>query len=238
LLEAVAVIIALANAPLAPAPCSAPAPIISTSDADAPAAKPSTAPPRRGDAPIPWRATHPLRWSDFRGRAPAESDHSAETATTLRMQAAVKIVTLRNGTQWECVVSLRELTTEALFEPAKSWVRSGHTNAELLAHEQLHFDLAHLQARHGAARAVRELAPQTFTARAPSEELAVSTARAKFDRALERFTREEQDALSERNRRYDAETGHGTKSAEQERWAKTIERELRELGVPRRPRRS
>lgn len=238
MLMVAAAIVILAQAPPTPASCDTPPSVVSTNGTEHPAAAAPAETRLRTEAPISWSAARPLRWSDFRGKVPATAAHSAETATTLRMQAAMKIVTTRSGTQWECVVTLRELTTEALFEPGQSWVRPAHKSGDLLAHEQLHFDLAHIQARRAATRAARELAPLSFTARAQNEELAVSTARAKFDRALDRFTREEQDALSGRNRSYDADTGHGTKGEEQERWAKLIERELRELGAARRARRS
>lgn len=206
-------------------------------------------------APIAWSAKRALKWSDFRGAPPSANDseqrpsgtpdrerhsgsrssHAALTTCTLRISVTDSASSeQQRGGQWRCTVRLSSVKAEALFEPSKSWVRPGAESTALLAHEQIHFDLGHIQSCRALARITRELASQTFTAQGTDSRMAESAARGKFTRAADRIIAEERAALNARNELYDAETAHGTKPDEQKRWAEMIERELRELGEYRR----
>jgi len=179
---------------------------------------------------IPWSVDRPLRWSDFRGAVPAPTPHAAFTECKLRITADVSITTTPQGNGWHCTVKLGPSSTSAVFEPSKSWSKPDLRSDALLAHEQIHFDLAHIQARRAAVRVVRDLGSRSFTAFAEDESRAIEAAQSKFNDAFTKLTREEHETLGRRNRQYDEETAHGMKSAEQQRWADAIARELRELG--------
>ncbi|MBM4112134.1 MAG: hypothetical protein FJ253_01990 [Phycisphaerae bacterium] len=193
--------------------------------------------PSRPAASIAWKASRPLRWSDFQGAVPENESHAAFTECTLTIKTTSTTTTTpeRNG-WWSAAVKLDRVSAEAVFQPMKSWVRPGAANDSLLAHEQIHFDLAHLQARASIGAIVLALGDTTFTARGPDEASALAAARSKYDREIERLTKAQHDALARRNREYDEHTSHGSKPAEQQRWSEMIARELRGIGEPRPPR--
>lgn len=200
-----------------------------------------SAPPSatRTAEPIAWRISRPLKWSDFQGSVPSNADpgHAAMTTATLSLSVVVKSTSSQRGAgPWTCEVVLGSVKADAAFEPSKSWVRAGSQRPDLLAHEQIHFDLAHIQAVRAPDAVLRALRGRSFSATAPTEEAALKAARAKLDRELEPLLAAQHQELEERNRQYDAETAHGAKQAEQKRWSDRIERELLDLGVPRRKR--
>ncbi|MBX3356370.1 MAG: hypothetical protein KF724_11810 [Phycisphaeraceae bacterium] len=161
--------------------------------------------------------------------------HAAMTACTLQIHYSDRATSEQRtrGGWWTCTVQLASVRTEALFDPSKSWVKADLKSDALLAHEQIHFDLVHIQARRAAARISRELGAKAFTAEAATEREARDLARARWIEEIERLVAEERAELNERNRLYDAETEHGTRAVEQQRWARLVERELRELGIRR-----
>ena len=158
------------------------------------------------------------------------------TACTLRISVSDTSTTTlqeRDG-PWQCSVRLNSARSESHFLPAKSWVREGTQSSALLAHEQIHFDMTHIQGTRAVARLQRELASKTYTSQGADERSAEDAARGKFKRDYDRIIAEEQAALVARNKQYDADTAHGMKPDEQKRWATMIARELRDLGERRR----
>ncbi len=148
---------------------------------------------------VPWRADRPLTWADFQGAPPRGNDRDAYTyygisASSERDERG------RITAEVSCV-----------FMPEKSWVRPpAKASAQLLAHEQLHFDLAELHAR----RFARELPAQ----------LKGADPEAAFQRAHDRMM----VRLREEQERYDRETDHGRDAAAQARWAAEVQRRLSE----------
>jgi len=198
-------------------------------------AAPRAAPTARDTVPIEWKASRPLRWSDFRAPVPDPSPtHAALTGCTLSITTDVALSTRSQGNGWHCTLTLGPSRAIAAFQPSKSWAKPDDRTDALLAHEQIHFDLAHIQARRAAARLLREFGSRSFIGLGADEAAANAAARAKFDKAFATLTREEHETLARRNREYDEQTAHGTKDADQKRWAEQIERELLELGEPRR----
>jgi hypothetical protein len=107
--------------------------------------------PLRAQTNIPWSAERPLTWADFQGTPPRGIDRDAYTYYGISASFE------RDGEG--------RITAEVscVFMPAESWVRPpAKASAPLLAHEQLHFDLAELHAR----RFAREL-PASSGVRAP-----------------------------------------------------------------------
>lgn len=204
-------------------------------------APPSVPDPRPGTPPLQpfaWSAKRPLRWSDFRGAIPTpDPGHAAFTECTVKIRTSSKITTSSRGALWSATATFERATAEALFEPSRSYVRRGAENAALLAHEQIHFDLGHLQALKAVERITGELGSKSFTASGTSEKGAFDAAQAKIDREVDRISEEERAALAKLNEQYDHETAHGSKPQEQKRWSDRVERQLRDRGIalPKRP---
>ncbi|HEV2425254.1 MAG TPA: hypothetical protein VGZ29_10545 [Terriglobia bacterium] len=92
---------------------------------------------------LTWTQHPKLTWDDFRGRPPQSAAYpSAESDTGFRF-----VLVCRSG--------LLDVEAVAFFSPGGSWVKPNDRNAELLRHEQGHFDLAELYALK-LRRAVRD----------------------------------------------------------------------------------
>ena len=99
---------------------------------------------------------------------------------------------------------------DAYFIPSRSWVRE--RSERLLAHEQLHFDIAELYAR-GARKKISEL-----------RQMGVRDV-AEYNFAIQKVLEESNDT----DRLYDRETIHGAISEKQKRWEREIALELQVL---------
>ena len=147
---------------------------------------------------------HPaLSWNDFKGRARRNTgEPSAMTDTGFRVQL-------------ECRNGVLDIRVEAEFYPGSSWVKAGRKSAELLRHEQGHFDLTELYARK-IRKAIRE-------ARIGCEDDRRAEAAGKkiFEELDREWEREE--------KRYDVETKDGTDWGKQREALERIGRELGEL---------
>ena len=143
---------------------------------------------------IEWAAYRSLSWEDFKGVAD-ENSHG-DASTSIRISAKPY---LKRGKIFYDV--------NAFFLPEKSWYKNKSEN--LLAHEQLHFDLAELYARK-----VRYL---------------ISDYRKMGVKDHKKYHAAIQQLLNESNRidqQYDYETLHGSLKAKQASWERTIRLEL------------
>jgi len=148
------------------------------------------------DELLEWNPFYRLSWSDFSGKPNTESH--ADAASVVRIVAKP----FRFGGRLHSDV-------RAYFNRTKSWRRD--VSDKLLAHEQLHFDIAELYARKIRKR-IDEL--MALGVRDP-----------------ERIQREVTKLLEESNgvdTRYDAETLHGAMRESQQRWSDAIEKRLLE----------
>lgn len=143
---------------------------------------------------IVWQADRKLSWSDFRGSVNYNSHGDAATAVRISAQPYYERSKLR-------------YKIEATFIPTKSWYKT--PSESLLAHEQLHFDIAELYARK-ARRKVQELKSNNV-------------------RDIELYNAAIQEILNESNDvdvAYDIETLHGSLPKAQESWTFRIALEL------------
>lgn len=143
---------------------------------------------------ISWNEFYKLQWHDFRGVPDENSRGDAGAA----VQIKAKPFLVKKEIRYDVV---------ALFDRNKSWARD--RSPSLLAHEQLHFDIAELYARE-IRKKVNE-----FNERGVSD---LST----YNTAI-------QELLLESNRadeQYDLETLHGALSKKQEAWVKKVEEDL------------
>lgn len=147
---------------------------------------------------IAWSATDPLVWTDFSGPVDEESPMTAHTRS-------------RWEVTWDCAAGTFELKATALFDKEGSW-RKSDAFADLLAHEQLHFDIAELYAR----KLRRHFALLPDPCAMDNDEIRAEVAE----------IREDWHACEER---YDAETDHSRDREAQARWAAEIRQQLQAL---------
>jgi len=146
---------------------------------------------------ISWNEFYRLQWHDFRGVPDENSRGDAGAA----VQIKAKPFLVKKEIRYEVV---------ALFNRNKSWARDH--SPSLLAHEQVHFDIAELYARKIRKR-VNEL-----------NERGVSD--------LSTYNTAIQKLLLESNRadeQYDLETLHGALSKKQTAWVTKVKEDLSNL---------
>lgn len=146
---------------------------------------------------ISWNEFYRLQWHDFQGVPDENSRGDAGTA----VQIKAKPFLVKKEIRYEVV---------ALFNRNKSWARD--RSPSLLAHEQLHFNIAELYARK-IRKKVNEL-----------NERGVSD--------LSTYNTAIQKLLLESNRtdeQYDLETLHGALSKKQTAWVKKVNEDLSNL---------
>ena len=146
---------------------------------------------------IEWTPHYAICWNDFKGTPGVEAIGDAGTAVTIK----AKPYMIKNKIHY---------SVRALFNKTKSWYRD--QSSALLAHEQLHFDIAELYARK-ARKKIKEL---SLTG----------------EKDLKVYNREIQKILNESNladQRYDAETLHGSMVKKQKEWVDKVKAELQSL---------
>lgn len=147
---------------------------------------------------VGWSAELPLRWSDFTGQPDNPDDvYAAATYAGLEMRVAE---VSRSG---QVIYKVR-----AIFDSHRSWVHPHRMDDYVLAHEQLHFDIAEAYAR----RLERKLNALKLKVR--DKEVA--------KRLLQRYN----DAQHKDQQRYDKECVHGLNREKQVEWRQRMDREL------------
>lgn len=148
-------------------------------------------------AELSWNEFYRLQWDDFQGEPDKNSLGDAATA----VQIKAKPFLVKKKIQYDVV---------ALFNRKKSWYRD--QSASLLAHEQLHFDIAELYARK-IRRKIDEMNKQGIN-------------------DIKTYNAAIQELLAESNevdRQYDVETLHGAMTRKQAAWSSKVKAELASL---------
>jgi hypothetical protein len=156
-------------------------------------------------AGLAWNEFYKLKWTDFAGKPTENAAGDAGTVVQIKAKPFV-------------VKDKIEYDIQTFFDREKSWKRA--ETAELLAHEQLHFDLAELYARK-----IRQK---------------VAELQAAGVKELKTYNLEVQKILSESNEtdmNYDIETLHGVMEKKQAAWAASVKKELAELEKFKKPKR-
>ena len=152
-----------------------------------------------------WNEFYKLQWDDFQGEPDKGSLGDAGTA----VQIKAKPYLVKKEIRYD---------VEALFNRKKSWARD--TSPSLLAHEQLHFDIAELYARK-IRKKIRELQKQRVND--------IKT----FNEAIQTLLIESNEVDAQ----YDLETLHGALSRKQAEWSSRIKQELASLRIYKKPKR-
>ena len=145
---------------------------------------------------IVWSKNYRLKWSDFKGLPDKNSSFEAVTTSTLKTD-----VNLHNNQKIEYEI-------KAIFEKNKSWTKSD--GIELLAHEQLHFDMAELVLR----KMRKKLSKYKFI---DVEDL---------NKVVNLYFKEAAKERSELGQKYDDETEHGINKEYQNKWKLLIASEM------------
>ena len=186
---------------------------------------------------VEWSAARKLTRGDFEGDVPNTATY--QSRSWIRIEAS-----------WRCISDALNTTINAVFDPARSWWLGSQWNpwedvdsrrkwlsrsradlenkrhialseADLLRHEQLHFDLAELT----AAKIRRRLSELKGPCALPDR-----------DAVVEKIVVELTDEFGKEQTRYDAETAHGTKPQVQQQWEKRVERVFQASPTPHGPR--
>jgi hypothetical protein len=150
------------------------------------------------DNSIPWQAGSKLIWTDFKGK-PDASSYKAFTESEIKMEFSAK-----NN---EAHISIK-----TFFDKTKSWVKD--RTDELLAHEQLHFDITELWAR----KFRQKVKGKTFSFKT-------------FQKELKAIQNEIYKGSKEMQTDYDKETQHSVVVASQKKWGKKIAEDLQKLNA-------
>jgi hypothetical protein len=146
---------------------------------------------------IVWNEYRPLRWDDFQGKR--SEDAAGDAGTVVQIKAKPYMV--KDNVKYD---------VSAVFVKTKSW--SDAQSPELLAHEQLHFDIAELYARK-----IR----QEIAALSEAGENEVKV----YNRAIQKLLHESNEV----DIQYDLETLHGALQKKQSAWSADVKKQLQEL---------
>ena len=146
-----------------------------------------------------WQPFNPLKWEDFKGSRPDQ--YHGDAGSMVKIKAVPYFVKKRI-----------KYDVYTLFNKTKSWALA--QSPQLLAHEQLHFDIAELYARKIRKRILQ-------LSREPGK---------KSD--LKIYNNEIRKLLKESNefdRLYDIETLHGSLPKKQKEWQNKVKNSLSAL---------
>ncbi len=154
--------------------------------------------PRNCKDCVAWSETRPLRWSDFKGTPKRLSPNAAMTDSGMSIEL-------------KCDGRSSKAVVRSYFNPHSSWTKDNRS-AELLKHEQLHFDITELF--------VRKLRRQLSVFENDCEQLSKHI-QEYYDSNYKEFVAYQDQ--------YDKETEHSIDKAMQREWEEKVSQELEEL---------
>ena len=143
-------------------------------------------------------------WSKFKkvSRDPSGENMDAETVTEYQAN------NMKIAKQGNAVVYV-SVSVKIFVNSQESWALTGHTNAELLKHEQGHYDISALAARTFYNSVLKLSAPDLNA----------------LDLASKKLNAEMKTKIEDVNKRYDIQTSHSRNKTAQNKWNKAIEME-------------
>ena len=156
--------------------------------------------PRDVERSFEWNAARPLRWADFLGPARAAAGPAvvAETSCGIAIETNLALSADR--------VKVFVYNT---FDRYESWVKPGKASADVLEHEQGHWNICAIYTNRMQARFDRA-------------HITGATLQSEVPAIYNDVSRE----YLERQAQYEQETAHGTIADAQRRWTQTIDAEL------------
>lgn len=150
-----------------------------------------------------WEA-NALTWKNFKAAPDLNSPFSANTSSGISYSWSMKGSAAGKEFNYEVI---------SFFIPGKSWVKGGGASVNLLAHEQLHFDITELHAR----KLRKALVEFDFD----------NARNLKADLQMLYKTIEQERAFMQH--KFDAETRHSQNEPAQLEWRRFVAEELKKL---------
>lgn len=151
------------------------------------------------DDKITWNKERRLKWEDIKGIPDPGSSSGSITYSSIGYSASVKKDSLY-------------VTVTCFFNKEKSWVKEDHKTADLLNHEQGHFDLNEIYAR----KLRKQLATYPFE-------------RATLKKSIQELYEGIWKECMSIQQQYDAETESSSNTTVQKRWDLKIKQDLKNL---------
>jgi len=149
---------------------------------------------------IPWEEETKLKWSDFKGKANKMSNYEALTYAGIEFQVGYQ------GNDYQ-------ISIVSTFDKKSSWTKE-KKDAELLQHEQLHFDITELYAR----KFRRIILEKNF-----------KTTGKDLIKEIQKINKEIGGELKAMQNQYDKQSNHSNNKKMQKYWEEKIYTELKEL---------
>lgn len=162
---------------------------------------------------VNWDSSTPITWDLFQGPPPADAAQRTEAAAihmTVRWHASYS-VSSTDGLTW--LGQVAAITVTNTMEPSESWVVPGKAYANVLRHEQSHFDLNEAY-RRKLECVLQDTSPCSDATQQGAINLLYSSLHQTANAILQK--------LSEMQSLYDSQTSHGTNGSEQNRWDQLI----------------
>ncbi|HEY8202370.1 MAG TPA: hypothetical protein VII47_13580 [Actinomycetota bacterium] len=181
-----------------------------------------------------------LTWKDFKGKVPAGAIFDAETFSGIDPQGLVrKYKVSKAGSDWEVdgEVDVTKLNLKAFMRQGKSWVRKAKKSADLLRHEQGHFDIANVISEKAEPKVKARAAGAKAHRAGPKKKQVIKDAMDDLLRTPPFVTlKSAQTVLDGAQNDYDNDpvkgTNHGTKAAQQTTWEADIVGNLPAYPIP------
>lgn len=145
--------------------------------------------------------THNVQWGEFSeiNSRPANTQESAFISVSIRSNFRTQA---QRGQDCRVV----SFNTTIIVSLSASWIVRGQQTADLLRHEQGHYDITAL-----GAREVHDRSSALTSAQCPG-----------INREAQRIERDVQTRINQANQRYDTQTNHGINASDQQRWNTSI----------------
>lgn len=150
-----------------------------------------------------WSADRKLEWTDFKGDVPITA--ASRTAAVTKCGIAIETSTTTSSLPGRVYV-------HNAFDTRGSWVRPEQRHADVLQHEQGHFDLCELYTR---------IMRQRFSKSMLRVDNLQAVVRDIYGRTMREYT--------DRQQQYEQETKHGIDAEAQLKWGNKIGEELAEI---------
>ncbi len=148
---------------------------------------------------IEWGRGVKIDWTDFKGKAQVNSPFAAMSAVGIHYKYSSLVI--------EEVIKIK-FQINSKFDRTKSWSRSKLQTADVLKHEQLHFDISEIVSREFK----KEAENSTYSKNYKNEIIDI----------FNRYTK----YLEKLQKKYDDQTMHSKNKPRQKEWENLIRREL------------
>lgn len=177
---------------------------------------------------VQWSNTKKLTWNDFQKTPP--SNYQSEAATITTQLTVIPSISHKCDViagQNTCTFRLNSFQVSATMDPRLSWVKLSSDFDYVLAHEQVHFDIAELFAR----KLKSQLNAQINTISTQNTNSSNYILKA-YDALYEQKQKAVSAELLSFEKLYDAETDHGRITANQTAWANCVTNWLNSNSLP------